>query len=565
MKLYFPTSSENLSTIFSTESISPYVFYKKRTFGSKRFKRTEEFSADENNIILFNRKYRFELPYNDEYESFLTVFEFDLNEEDMKNLDKYDIDAENQPVLSNKDFTFIVKPNTLYLDAKTTTIYFNNEKEKDAVFSKLNPMSEAKNIKKYKIEIPYNSTEQFPKIKYPKIKKRPDDFIDNQLKLEKKFNSVKGMVYGYIYSNITSLFIFNALKRILKEIEDKFAVMINQKYSKKNNEILKLVKKLKKELNSIWRSSDADFKICKDFPYAYIETIDKKVLQECSDNEIKEHYEEILKSFNRLVKFTKNSVSSLVIKLEHQIKNIPNSKNKLAITKVKSIEDLISRLEKKFDDFKNKRISEISDKEVLLPNISLNKESISIEPSEPKTIDLFSTIIDTLIKHPKSNEKQFVEVNDAKEIIKKIGLIIRSQFGESKWEKMPPERNYLLKLHEDIERIDNKAKVDSNLISLSYFMTKPDKNKMEDLINRLIGNNAKEDEYRIALAYWGAFYGYSSFSKIYIDPINENEEISSKLHEYFNKMWNDIWKVKAVDNIAETEKKLPQKELFEKS
>lgn len=78
MKLYIPTCSINIANILSTESISPEIVYKNRTFGNRHFQSLNLFE-NKNTIVLFSKYPRYELP-KDGIENYYMVISIDTND-----------------------------------------------------------------------------------------------------------------------------------------------------------------------------------------------------------------------------------------------------------------------------------------------------------------------------------------------------------------------------------------------------------------------------------------------------------------------------------------------------
>ena len=108
MKLYIPTSSLNFNNIMSCESISPIVFYKKRSFGYKSLTSVELNNLD-NSILLYEDFPDFERPKSDLVD-YPMVIEVDL-----------EIESEGFKKLKEGVWQY---DKTIYLNPFSSKIYF---------------------------------------------------------------------------------------------------------------------------------------------------------------------------------------------------------------------------------------------------------------------------------------------------------------------------------------------------------------------------------------------------------------------------------------------------------
>ncbi|QDZ95924.1 hypothetical protein [Bacillus altitudinis] len=189
MKLYFPTSSLNFNDIFATESISPKGYYARRKFGTKRHFVTE-YATKEDFLVLFKTMPIFNLISNSNttYEEYPLILELDLD------IDEYDIHQINEQI-------YLVS-RTIYLNVDNIKMIFLKSEHMRRVLQKSKLVLETKNVAKYidkfeiidnfkklrKIDIPIN-------IKYPKTK------TEKELEFDRIFNSLKGILYCYLFSN----------------------------------------------------------------------------------------------------------------------------------------------------------------------------------------------------------------------------------------------------------------------------------------------------------------------------------------------------------------------------
>ena len=119
MNLYYHTSSKNFSAIFETESVSPKLFYSKRSFGTKRFS-TCPFDLSEEYLTLYSRPNYFEFSDSNNFPMWL---EFDIG-----SLENYLIDFKVfAPECDER--TIFLFPKSIYFDHQTFRCLFRDTKE----------------------------------------------------------------------------------------------------------------------------------------------------------------------------------------------------------------------------------------------------------------------------------------------------------------------------------------------------------------------------------------------------------------------------------------------------
>lgn len=220
MKLFFPTSSLNFNDIFATESISPKSYYGRRTFGTKRNFVTE-YAINDDFLVLFRTIPIFKLLSNkkDIYDEYPMILELDLD------IDEYDIQQINKQIyLVNR---------TIYFNLDNVRLIFLEEEHMQRVIQKSKLVLETKNVAKYinNFEV-IDSDKQIVKIDIPSNIKFPTSKTEKELEFDRIFNSVKGILYCYLFSNELKV---NNNIRVMRDIAFKL------------NDILNLSAKLKGE------------------------------------------------------------------------------------------------------------------------------------------------------------------------------------------------------------------------------------------------------------------------------------------------------------------------------
>lgn len=219
MKLFFPTSSLNFNDIFATESISPKNYYVRRKFGTKRNFVTE-CALNDDFLVLFRTIPVFKLLSNskDIYDEYPMILELDLD------IDEYDIQQINKQIyLVNR---------TIYLNLDNVRLIFLEEEHMQRVIQKSKLVLETKGVAKYINNFEVIDDNQIVKIDIPSNIKFPISKIDKELEFDRIFNSVKGILYCYLFSNELKV---NNNIRVMRDIAFKL------------NDILNLSAKLKGE------------------------------------------------------------------------------------------------------------------------------------------------------------------------------------------------------------------------------------------------------------------------------------------------------------------------------
>jgi len=192
---WLPTTTWNLSDVFATESISPFLFYTKRLFGSK----SNQIADDQgrlieanNSIILYPKNFLFTPSIGKPV--FILV--------NSSSLDSNFIEVEKNEIAYYRK--------TIYFKRGNFQVRFLNEEDKNIFLATLSINLETKTLNKYNVEF------NFPANKQNILHiHSPTDIFDlkpniqlnetaneDQLYFDKAFNQIKGLIYGLVCSTI---------------------------------------------------------------------------------------------------------------------------------------------------------------------------------------------------------------------------------------------------------------------------------------------------------------------------------------------------------------------------
>jgi hypothetical protein len=211
---YYPLSSKDFTfeNIFATESISPPSYYSKRGFGFDYFFQLPLHSNDV--IVLFNA-----IPaYTVDTE--ISKFVLAISE---KALDLEDVILIDEGIIGY--------PKTIYLDRNNFKILFFSEKEKKTLILKSELSLPTKGLVKYVDNFLIISEDDCQPFDLNSLKaiEIVGNEADNEIFYDRRYNSIKGLVYGLaiglLSSNSSGVF---SLKKGLQEITDSFAELKNR-------------------------------------------------------------------------------------------------------------------------------------------------------------------------------------------------------------------------------------------------------------------------------------------------------------------------------------------------
>jgi hypothetical protein len=192
---WIPTTTWNLSDVFATESISPFLFYTRRLFGSKSNQIADDkgkLIEANNSIILYPKIFSFTPSIGKP--AFILV--------NCNSLDSNFLEVDNNEIAYYRK--------TIYFKRGNFQVRFQNEEDKNIFLATLSINLETKTLKKYNVEFNFSSNKQnILHIHSPSdiFNFNPDTKLseianEEQLYFDKTFNQIKGLIYGLVCSTI---------------------------------------------------------------------------------------------------------------------------------------------------------------------------------------------------------------------------------------------------------------------------------------------------------------------------------------------------------------------------
>jgi hypothetical protein len=182
---YIPLCNKDFTfeNIFSSESISPNIFYEKRNFGITHFYQIPTFH-NKQLILLFS-----------------SIPQFNIN---AAGAIKFVLAIKRSEIESN-DIIFITEgviaiAKTIYLQKNNFKLLFFTEKELKIVVAKSELSHPTKPVKKYQdnfLVVNENESTEFGINLFGDIQLGNND-IENEINSDRKFNTIKGFIYGLI-------------------------------------------------------------------------------------------------------------------------------------------------------------------------------------------------------------------------------------------------------------------------------------------------------------------------------------------------------------------------------
>ena len=264
MKLYIPTCTLNFNNIFSTESISPKVFYQRRGFGNKRFYSVEANSLD--GVVLLYSKYpRYEVE-DSELENYPMVIEIESDDYPAGIITKQD---------THSGVDVYVSASTIYLNPFHTKIYFDSYVERQGVLTKAAQSLENKFEKLYGSNLvvkPQAKKGLLDNFKDLFSKNDSDEFewdssylpteIDadiSNIELDRKIDRIRGFVYCYLIgANMTVSSDVAELKSLARRMRNTLSAIVNSPTHTPSDMQDESLTKDIKEFNRIYSSIDED-------------------------------------------------------------------------------------------------------------------------------------------------------------------------------------------------------------------------------------------------------------------------------------------------------------------
>lgn len=128
MKLYFPTSTLNISNMLASSSISPIAFYGKRKFGVPWFEPLDITSDFSDVILLFSKFPLYDIKLTNK-ESYPMIVEIDLPEQEINK--------------TNIDYVYYVSQ-TIYISPSSTKFFFLSQTDKQKALFRISQGEEPK-------------------------------------------------------------------------------------------------------------------------------------------------------------------------------------------------------------------------------------------------------------------------------------------------------------------------------------------------------------------------------------------------------------------------------------
>ena len=479
MKLYILTSTLNFVSIMASESCSPYACYARRRFGSSYFYKAGSFAKD-NSIVMFDRYPKFSMPKTEE-EQYPLVIEIET--------DKV-ANFEYSRVGSVNNVNIYQTCKTIYLNPVGCRILFESDTVRNQIVNRTKTRSiEAKML--FYMESGCLCTSDALPFAYGKeyVDHYPDmDFDEENLLRDEQINKCKGFLFAYLIgANTSPAEGVSSLQQILKELTNLIhARIVNEDFRYHADRIDEL--------------QDEFVEIAHNY-----------------DNV----YKELVESANRM---NGSSVEMLQCELkrlglwEHVANRLFSLPNRLS--EIRSSEEFTC-VENSMKNF----IASIS-----LENKMLIDEIPSIYEYKPTAIPLrvsnqeigiYTEWIKILLE-PDRNLNDYFE--NRLQYLKDLGSKAKCIIGDERF-KDSSEREYYNGLVRNIQKAED-FEVDSldsfvwQSFALFFMSTNPDVEKLYSLMV----NFAVED-YRCAVAMWGALCGYADMPKTFFDKVAEGVSI----------------------------------------
>jgi len=196
--LYIATTTLNFNNIFSTESISPSGFYRKRGFGYKNFEKTHPNNL-ENHIILYDKYPIFEIQdeSRDNYPMIIRIEKSLLAEGSLQSVRK-----------SNQINIFLFN-RTIYFHPDKIAIFFRSIQERDTALIRSEGSLTTKTTPFYKKQFFIHEKNSEKDFRWDdSLLEKVDDTseITSFVKDDQRLDRIKGFAYGYnlgAYKSIT--------------------------------------------------------------------------------------------------------------------------------------------------------------------------------------------------------------------------------------------------------------------------------------------------------------------------------------------------------------------------
>jgi hypothetical protein len=503
MKLYIPTTTLNIDNILSTESISPYVFYKERTFGIKQFEQIEQENNFFNIQLLYSKYPMFNIDKKG-IESYSMVIEVEIEEKKVEKIKH--IEEENVDVYLCRS--------TIYTNPFETKFYFNDEMSHSDAKIKVERSAQTKFFELYQNSFSLRPNDikcfDFQKIKLDEIK---DDNNCKELneKEDNLINRIKGFAYCYLIgAYLKTSEEIATLNSLGKTIENQLSAYVNDPsknitlYNNLNNS----TNAFNKTLEKIYKS-----KIIANF---------NKIIKDKGWEENGEHVYYIFKKCN---------LESRLYENLYNIQEILHATKNNYMQSIERLYKAITSIEKEHTDRIKSNISDLFSVKDL-------KEIIIKDNTYHKLV--YEELINKLINTDSTTSK--------KDIAEKGTICVKENMGD-KWENSE-QRKYLNNFRHNIngeEVTFNLKDETSNVLQsfVAFTLKGTENNTMENLTDYLIVN--KFNDYRLAWGLFGAIKGFATIKKTFLQQINDLDYLQTIYKELYKELFN----IEIQNNIPE--------------
>lgn len=466
MKYYIPTSSLNIESILSTESISPVSYYAERPFGSKFFQRIKGVNLD-SYLYLFSKVPLFSI-FDAEVEQYAIALEID-DDLQLKKLD-------STVVYEGNEFTILSCCKTIVLTPwNCRIIYFDERAYRQSRLS-----IEASRNSKIGLRFPWVYSDEgllladmVTNINEDMPGDGPDDLA---------FNVDKGAIWG-------------------------FALGCSRSISDEAAELVSLANRMRNiASNAISNSGEcgpAFYAELKELDQTYRSIADKETNerwdQTCSSDEkdILAKFEVLKEAFCRFLR--KNRLT--------QAPEIPYSRDSKE-TWIK-YRDALNGYTETFVSKERKASSATK-----WDDIVIQDDHISLINFE---------LINCLLLKIRRGELSKEQIRISREsvmklVLSEVSMILQNRLGQDVWDQHPKERLYINQLYKniaDFEPFRLNSIENDELKAIAAFLLKGE--DFDALIRYLEDNGTAN--YRLVLCLWGALEGYASIHKLLLAPV----------------------------------------------
>lgn len=467
MKYYIPTTSLNIDSILSTESISPLCFYSNRKFGPKKFEKIP-YNISDFSLYLFSEVPGFELyDQNDDFEQYPIVIEFD----DDKQLNGCSVDT----IFKCSDYEIVSCKDTLYLTPWNSSVLFF---DKRAYSSSRIIIESSRNCK---LGANFMWKQVVPK--FP-LTDMLSHVVEKSLAAVKNFdyeiNAAKGGLWGYILGKSKSI----------------------------SPDVAKLLL-LYNKMRNIISNAISNSGVCAANFYDQLISFDKQY-RDIADREANLHWNDECTETDKYVleKFKVLNDAKIKFCQLHNYYLTPD------VPKISSDKDYWISYREKLALYTTAYIKKNTEcSKIKLDSISFQDEALSISG-----FYVVSNLLHFILKGKINKENLRINrIDVARFVLEELASMYKSKKGEDYWKKSV-ERNFVNTLFyniQDFEPFDINSIEDIELKSIAAFLLKGED---YDALIRYLQDNSFSD-YSLVLTLWGACEGYASLYKGLIAPI----------------------------------------------